>query len=143
MYERSTCGQKSIPEGNVECTPTDPRPSPIPTYGTQPALLVPRVFCQRTEFNFPRPPLPLQASTCRDDDALLSHLVTIAVLPDSASPKNMNFTILPRPLVVGLFSANFCAREFILFSTTRSDPSHEARKAGGGSQANQKAIEKS
>lgn len=45
----------------------------------------------------------------------LSHLVTIAVLPDSGSPKNMNFTIFPRPLVVGLLSANFCAREFILF----------------------------
>ncbi len=43
-----------------------------------------------------------------------SHLVTIALLPDSASPKNMNLTIFPRPFAVGLFSANFCALEFIL-----------------------------
>lgn len=45
-----------------------------------------------------------------------THLETMAVFPDSGSPKKRNFTMLPpRLFVVGLFSANFCAREFALF----------------------------
>lgn len=63
---------------------------------------------------------------------ILSHLVTIAVFPDSASPKNMNFTILPRPLVVGLFSANFCARELILCSAAKKNNQERGKQGGGG-----------
>lgn len=58
----------------------------------------------------------------------------MAVLPDSGSPKNMNLTILPRPLVVGLFSANFCAREFILFFffTNKRDAARAGKDKRGG-----------
>lgn len=56
----------------------------------------------------------------------LTHLVTIALLPDSASPKNINLTIFPRPFAVGLFSANLCALEFILLGggVEGKEPAH-------------------
>lgn len=41
----------------------------------------------------------------------------------------MNFTILPRVFAVGLLSANFCAREFILLSVSQKS---SGKEVGGG-----------